>query len=175
MLAVPGHLTKAEGAAGDAHVYVDAHEDDVLDAAGFEQVPNLDAGVANGVFILVDAQDVEQSRGAALLGQHRPRQLRIGKERGGLEPCPRDQPPHVHVAEEVQRLAQPRHLGQHQVLEYQEGGEHGHPAAQGPGKEHLELWIRAKIEAGGSVHDYYPPTPDKEEEYTGETGRVVKH
>ena len=44
-------------------------------------------------------------------------------------------------------------------------------AAHGPPKEHLEEWIRAKIAAGGSVHDYYPPTPDKAAEYERETGR----
>src|SRR6185369_7660030 len=31
-------------------------------------------------------------------------------------------------------------------------------AAHAPAKERQELWIRAKIEAGGSVHDYYPPS-----------------
>jgi len=46
-------------------------------------------------------------------------------------------------------------------------------AAHGPAKEHLELWIRARIEAGGSVHDYYPPTPEKVEEYRRETGRTL--
>jgi regulator of RNase E activity RraA len=45
-------------------------------------------------------------------------------------------------------------------------------AARGPSKEHLELWIREKIERGGSVHDYYPPLPEKLEEYTRETGRT---
>lgn len=43
-------------------------------------------------------------------------------------------------------------------------------AAQGLAKEDLEVWIRAKIEAGGSVHDCYPPTPEKEAEYERETG-----
>lgn len=47
-------------------------------------------------------------------------------------------------------------------------------AAAGPPKELLETWIRAKIAAGGSVHDYYPPTPEKAAEYTAETGREVK-
>lgn len=47
-------------------------------------------------------------------------------------------------------------------------------AAHGPAKEHLELWIRGKIEAGGSVHDYYPPLPEQEAEYTRETGRAVE-
>ncbi|MEA2514913.1 MAG: hypothetical protein QOJ59_4402 [Thermomicrobiales bacterium] len=47
-------------------------------------------------------------------------------------------------------------------------------AAAGPPKELLEAWIRAKISAGGSVHDYYPPTPEKAAEYTSETGREVK-
>jgi len=44
-------------------------------------------------------------------------------------------------------------------------------AASGPAKEDLELWIRGKIEAGGSVHDYYPPLPEKLLEYQQETGR----
>lgn len=44
-------------------------------------------------------------------------------------------------------------------------------ASHGPPKEHLEEWIRGKILAGGSVHDYYPPTAEKLAEYTLETGR----
>ncbi len=44
-------------------------------------------------------------------------------------------------------------------------------AAHGPAKEELETWIRGKVEAGGSVHDYYPPIPDNEAEYERETGR----
>ena len=68
VLAVLRHLAEAEGPAGDAHVHVDAHEDDVLDAAGFEQVPNLDAGIADGVLLLVDAQHVDllRPRGARI-------------------------------------------------------------------------------------------------------------
>ena len=46
-------------------------------------------------------------------------------------------------------------------------------AEHGPPKEHLEEWIRAKIAAGGSVHDYYPPSPEKAAEYERETGRVL--
>jgi regulator of RNase E activity RraA len=46
-------------------------------------------------------------------------------------------------------------------------------AASGPPKELLEEWIRAKIAAGGSVHDYYPPSPEKLAEYMRETGRQV--
>jgi 5-oxopent-3-ene-1,2,5-tricarboxylate decarboxylase/2-hydroxyhepta-2,4-diene-1,7-dioate isomerase len=46
-------------------------------------------------------------------------------------------------------------------------------AAHGPPKELLEVWIRAKIAAGGSVHDYYPPTPEKAAEYQRETGRSI--
>lgn len=38
-------------------------------------------------------------------------------------------------------------------------------AAHGPPKERLEEWIRAKIAAGGSIHDYYPPSPEKLAEY----------
>jgi 5-oxopent-3-ene-1,2,5-tricarboxylate decarboxylase / 2-hydroxyhepta-2,4-diene-1,7-dioate isomerase len=48
-------------------------------------------------------------------------------------------------------------------------------AANGPPKELLELWIRGKVEAGGSIHDYYPPSPEKEEEYRRETGRGARH
>ena len=48
-------------------------------------------------------------------------------------------------------------------------------AAHGPAKERLEGWIRGKIAAGGSVHDYYPPSPEKEAEYARETGRRVEH
>jgi regulator of RNase E activity RraA len=44
-------------------------------------------------------------------------------------------------------------------------------AAHGPEKERLEEWIRGKVAAGGSVHDYYPPTPEKAAEYEAETGR----
>jgi regulator of RNase E activity RraA len=49
-----------------------------------------------------------------------------------------------------------------------------HVAEHGREKEHLEIWIRAKVDAGGSVHDYYPPTPEKLNEYERETGRHVK-
>jgi regulator of RNase E activity RraA len=49
-----------------------------------------------------------------------------------------------------------------------------HVAAGGPAKEHLEVWIRDKVAAGGSVLDYYPPLPEKEAEYERETGRAVK-
>ncbi len=44
-------------------------------------------------------------------------------------------------------------------------------AAHGPAKERQEVWIRSKVEAGGSVHDYYPPNPDKAAEYERETGQ----
>jgi 5-oxopent-3-ene-1,2,5-tricarboxylate decarboxylase / 2-hydroxyhepta-2,4-diene-1,7-dioate isomerase len=44
-------------------------------------------------------------------------------------------------------------------------------AAHGPVKEDLEMWIRGKVEQGGSVLDYYPPSPEKEAEYERETGR----
>ena len=44
-------------------------------------------------------------------------------------------------------------------------------AEHGPPKEQLEEWIRGKIAGGGSVHDYYPPSPEKADEYVRETGR----
>jgi regulator of RNase E activity RraA len=44
-------------------------------------------------------------------------------------------------------------------------------AEHGVQKESLEIWIREKIEGGGSVHDYYPPTTDKKAEYERETGK----
>jgi regulator of RNase E activity RraA len=44
-------------------------------------------------------------------------------------------------------------------------------ADHGPAKEALEAWIRGKILGGGTVPDYYPPTPEKLAEYERETGR----
>jgi regulator of RNase E activity RraA len=46
-------------------------------------------------------------------------------------------------------------------------------ARHGPEKEALEMWIRGKVTAGGSIHEYYPPSPDKAAAYTAETGRVA--
>jgi len=43
-------------------------------------------------------------------------------------------------------------------------------ARLGPPKERLETWIREKVEAGGSVPDYYPPSSDKAAEYERDTG-----
>lgn len=48
-------------------------------------------------------------------------------------------------------------------------------ARLGPPKERLETWIRDKIVAGGSVHDYYPPGPAKLAEYERETGERYDH
>lgn len=45
-------------------------------------------------------------------------------------------------------------------------------AAHGPHKEALEEWIRLKIAGGGSVHDYYPPSPEKLAEFERETGQA---
>lgn len=45
-------------------------------------------------------------------------------------------------------------------------------AEHGPPKEHLEEWIRGKILTGGSIHDYYPPSPEKIAEYERETGQT---
>ncbi len=44
-------------------------------------------------------------------------------------------------------------------------------AEHGPHKEELEAWIRGKILAGGSIHDYYPTSVAKIDEYGQETGR----
>ncbi len=46
-------------------------------------------------------------------------------------------------------------------------------AGHGPAKELLEEWIRGKVAAGGSIHDYYPPSPEKAAEYEAETGRTA--
>ncbi len=46
-------------------------------------------------------------------------------------------------------------------------------AEHGPAKELLETWIRGKVAAGGSIHDYYPPSPEKAAEYAAETGRTA--
>ncbi len=48
-------------------------------------------------------------------------------------------------------------------------------ARLGPPKERLEVWIRDKIVAGGSVHDYYPPNPEMLAEYERETGERYQH
>jgi 5-oxopent-3-ene-1,2,5-tricarboxylate decarboxylase/2-hydroxyhepta-2,4-diene-1,7-dioate isomerase len=43
-------------------------------------------------------------------------------------------------------------------------------ATHGPPKEHLEAWIRGKVLAGGSIHEYYPPSAEKIAEYEVEMG-----
>ncbi len=43
-------------------------------------------------------------------------------------------------------------------------------AAHGPEKERLEIWIREQILAGGSIHDFYPPSAEKIAEYERERG-----
>ncbi len=48
-------------------------------------------------------------------------------------------------------------------------------AKVGPPKERLEEWIRSKIVAGGSVHDYYPPSPAMIVQYEQETGHTYGH
>jgi regulator of RNase E activity RraA len=48
-------------------------------------------------------------------------------------------------------------------------------AETGPGKERIESWIRGKIAAGGSVHDYYPPSLEKLAEYRQETEDTATH
>jgi len=44
-------------------------------------------------------------------------------------------------------------------------------ADHGPHKEELEAWIRGKVLAGGSIHDYYPTSAARIDEYEQETGR----
>lgn len=45
-------------------------------------------------------------------------------------------------------------------------------AAHGPAKEQQEVWIRGKVEAGGSIHDYYPPSDANAAAYERETGQT---
>ena len=52
VFAVLGHLPQSEGAAEDAHVGVDAEQNNVVDAALFQQAPDFDAGIADGIAIL---------------------------------------------------------------------------------------------------------------------------
>lgn len=68
------------------------------------------------------------------------------------------QPGDVILADDEGALALPLELAEYVVA-------HGLP------KERLEAWVRAKVEAGGSIHDYYPPTAEKEAEYRQEMGR----
>lgn len=58
VFAVLGHLPQAERAAEDAHVGVDAAQDDILDAAALQQVPDFHAAVADGVFLL-NGQEID--------------------------------------------------------------------------------------------------------------------
>lgn len=46
-----------------------------------------------------------------------------------------------------------------------------HVAAHGPAKERQEMWIRGKVEKGGSIHEYYPPSDEAAAEYERETGQ----
>jgi regulator of RNase E activity RraA len=48
-------------------------------------------------------------------------------------------------------------------------------AAAGPPKERIEAWIRDKVVGGGSIHDYYMPSPEKYAEYESETGERYEH
>lgn len=73
---------------------------------------------------------------------------------GGVQVLPGD----IILADDEGALAMPLDLAEYVV-------EHGVP------KEDLEDWIRAKVDAGGSVHDYYPPSPEKLQEYERDTGR----
>lgn len=77
---------------------------------------------------------------------------------GGAQVLPGD----VILADDEGALAMPLDLAEYVV-------EHG------VAKERLETWIRGKVEAGGSIHDYYPPTPETAAEYERETGRSVPH
>jgi len=51
VLAEPREVAQPEGSAQDAHVGVHAHQDNVLDLPLFEQVPDFDARVADGVSV----------------------------------------------------------------------------------------------------------------------------
>lgn len=75
---------------------------------------------------------------------------------GGVQVLPGD----VILADDEGAIAMPIELAEY-------------VAEHGLAKEELEIWIRGKIDAGGSVHDYYPPIPEKLEEYQKETGRTV--
>ena len=35
------------------------HEDDIVDLAGLEQIPDLDTGIADGIAFLIDAEDID--------------------------------------------------------------------------------------------------------------------
>lgn len=52
-------MTEAEGAAGDAHVGVDSCDEDVADFFGFEKVPDFAAGIADGILVLIDLDEVD--------------------------------------------------------------------------------------------------------------------
>jgi 5-oxopent-3-ene-1,2,5-tricarboxylate decarboxylase/2-hydroxyhepta-2,4-diene-1,7-dioate isomerase len=67
-------------------------------------------------------------------------------------------PGDVILADDEGALAMPLHLAEY-------------IAGHGPEREALEIWIRGKVAAGGSIHEYYPPSPEKAADYMAETGR----
>ena len=69
-------------------------------------------------------------------------------------------PGDVVLADDEAVMAMPLHLAEY-------------VADHGASKERLEVWIRDKIAAGGSVHEYYPPSPLVAAAYERETGRPV--
>jgi len=76
----------------------------------------------------------------------------------GVQVLPGD----IILADDEGAIAMPLHLAEH-------------VARVGPPKERLEIWIRDKIVAGGTVPDYYPPSADKLAEYERETGERYGH
>ena len=76
VLSVLRHLPEPEGPSRHAHIHVHAHEDNVVDVARFEEVPDLDAGVADRVLLLVDAEDFDLLRPRGFRIQPLRRELR---------------------------------------------------------------------------------------------------
>lgn len=73
---------------------------------------------------------------------------------GGAQVLPGD----IILADDEGALAMPLHLAEE-------------IAAHGPEKELLEAWIRGKVVAGGSLHDYYPPNQETKQAYVAERGK----
>ena len=81
-----------------------------------------------------DDPDDREEPGPAV-GQERAGQLGVAHDGARLEGDPRHEPPDVELAEEMEVLARPHQLGDHQVFDDEQNQEHEEPVAQPPGDD----------------------------------------
>lgn len=60
------------------------------------------------------------------------------------------------------------------VLKHERPSNSRRTLLRGRAKDLPEEWIRGKVCAGGSIHDYYPPSPEKMMGYKAETSRTAQ-